>query len=281
MTIDKLPAVARLIDIALEEDIGYGDITSVATVSASCYADGTLITKARGVVAGLPIAEAVFLRVDPVLGFEGLVDDGDMVEAGTGIARVAGRARSILAAERVALNFLRHLSGVATATRSLCALIADTKATLVDTRKTTPGMRALEKYAVRMGGGKNHRFNLADGVLIKDNHIAAAGSLAAAVRAAREAIPHTMRIEVEARSISQVLEALESGADIIMFDNMSCEDMRDAVALVDGRALTEASGSISEKNIVGVARTVVDLISCGAITHSAPALDISLELAAR
>jgi len=279
--IAALPGVERLIDLALEEDVAHGDITTEATVPESCCAEATIVARQRGVMAGLPVAEAVFLRVDSTIEFAGQADEGDVVEPGTTLAEVSGRARSILAAERTALNFLQQLSGVATATSSLWALIADTDAKLVDTRKTVPGMRALQKYAVRIGGGRNHRFHLADAVLIKDNHIAACGGIGEAVRAARERVPHTMRIEVEVQGLAQLREALDAEADIIMLDNMDTTEMSQAVAFTEGRALLEASGCISADSIVAVARTGVDLISCGAITHSAPALDISLELRPR
>lgn len=276
-----LPAVRRLIDWALEEDVAHGDITTVATVPPTAYADAVIQAKQRGVIAGLGIAEAVFLRVDPSLGFVAAAADGDDVEPGTRLAEVSGRARSILTAERTALNFLQQLSGVATATRTMRLLIEGTRARLVDTRKTVPGLRVLQKYAVRVGGGYNHRFHLADAVLIKDNHIEAAGGIGPAVRAARDLCPHTMRIEVEVQSLSQLREALDAGADVIMLDNMDCAMMRRAVELTAGRALLEASGGIREETVVEVARTGVDLVSCGAITHSAPALDISLDLVAR
>jgi len=276
-----LPAVRRLIDLALEEDVAHGDITTMATVPATVYADAVIQAKQRGVVAGLGIAEAVFLRVDPSLGFAAVAADGDLVEPGDRLAEVSGRARSILTAERTALNFLQQLSGVATATRTMRLLIEGTRARLVDTRKTVPGLRVLQKYAVRVGGGSNHRFHLADAVLIKDNHIAAAGGIGPAVRAARDLCPHTMRVEVEVQSLSQLREALEAGADVIMLDNMDCAMMRQAVELTAGRALLEASGGIREETVAEVARTGVDLVSCGAITHSAPALDISLDLVAR
>jgi len=279
VTTEKLPAVQRIIDLALEEDVAHGDITSRVTVPETRYAEGTFLAKAKGVIAGLPVVEVVLHKVDSTVGFRALVDDGALVEPGTVLAEVAGRARSILTAERTALNFLQQLSGTATATRKLVDLIEGTRAKLVDTRKTCPGMRALQRYAVRMGGGANHRFHLADAVLIKDNHIAAAGGVTKAVRSAKESVPHTMKVEVECASIPMVIEALDSEVDIIMLDNFTLDDMRDAVTLIDGRALVEASGNITEKTIAAVARTGVDLISCGSITHSAPALDISLEFA--
>lgn len=279
--IASLPAVRRLIDLALEEDVAHGDVTTMATVAPTAYADAVIQAKQRGVIAGLGVAEAVFLRVDSSLGFVASVADGDVVEPGTRLAEVSGRAQSILTAERTALNFLQQLSGVATATRTMRLLIEGTRARLVDTRKTTPGLRALQKYAVRVGGGHNHRFHLADAVLIKDNHIAAAGGIGPAVRAARDLCPHTMRVEVEVQALTQLREALEAGADIIMLDNMDCATMRQAVEFTAGRALLEASGGIREETVAEVARTGVDLVSCGAITHSAPALDISLDLVPR
>ncbi|OPZ75063.1 MAG: putative nicotinate-nucleotide pyrophosphorylase (carboxylating) [Firmicutes bacterium ADurb.Bin456] len=268
----------NLIDRCLEEDVGSGDLTTNSTVPAGAVSTGFIQAKEAGVVAGLPLAEMVFRRLDPATGFQALVRDGDRVERGRVLAEINGKARVILTGERLALNFLRHLSGIATRTSRLVETVADTKALIVDTRKTTPGLRVLEKYAVRAGGGHNHRFGLYDGVLIKDNHIKMAGGIKEAVLAARRQSPHMVRIEVEAEDLAGVGEALDAGADIIMLDNMDTRAMRQAVELVAGRALLEASGGIEEETIRAVASTGVDLISVGALTHSVKSLDISLDI---
>jgi nicotinate-nucleotide pyrophosphorylase (carboxylating) len=270
----------ELIDLALREDIGGGDITSLATVPADVQAQGTLLAKAPGVISGLEVAGEVFQRVDPAMTFTPLVQDGQQVAAMTPIATVAGPARSLLAGERVALNLLQRLSGVATVTARYVDAVRGTRARIVDTRKTTPGLRALEKAAVRHGGGHNHRFGLTDGVLIKDNHLAAVGGprrVARAIGLAREAAPHTLRVEVEVTTLQELAEALEAGADIVLLDNMDTETMREAVAMTNGRALLEASGGVTLNTVASIAATGVDLISVGALTHSAPALDISLD----
>lgn len=277
MNINFLELTA-LIDRCLAEDIGTGDLTTNAVVPEGAVACGYIVAGEPGVIAGLPVAEAVFRRLDPAVRFQTRVSDGGRVERGTVVAAVCGRARVILTGERLALNFLQRLSGIATKTARLAELIAGEKARIVDTRKTTPGLRMLEKYAVRVGGGGNHRFGLYDAVLIKDNHIKAAGGIAAAVQLARRGCPHTAKIEVEVEDLAGVKEALESRADIIMLDNMTPGEMREAVNLVAGRALIEASGGIREENIRAVANAGVDLISVGALTHSAPSLDISLDL---
>jgi nicotinate-nucleotide pyrophosphorylase (carboxylating) len=271
-----------LIDLALAEDIGGGDITSAATIPAMMQAEGTLLAKAPGVISGLEAAAAVFTRVDPAVRFIPLVNDGDRVAPMAPIATVSGPARSLLAAERVALNLLQRLSGVATETACYVDAVVGTRARVVDTRKTTPGLRALEKAAVRHGGGANHRFGLTDGVLIKDNHLAAVGGpdrVTRAVTTARAGAPHTLKIEVEVSTLDELAEALEAGADIVMLDNMDVPTMRKAVAMTAGRALLEASGGITLGTIGEIAATGVDLISVGALTHSAPALDISLDFA--
>jgi len=236
-----------------------------------------LRTRLAGVIAGLGVAEAVFRRLDPQVVFEQGVAEGEEVVAGTVLATVRGRARALLSGERVALNFLQHLSGIATFTRAYVRAIAGTRARIVDTRKTTPGLRMLEKYAVRVGGGHNHRFGLSDGVLVKDNHLTVVGSLTQAIRRARQKVHHLLRVEVEVESLDQVREALAAGADILLLDNMSLEALREAVRLAQGRALTEASGGITLDNVAAVAATGVDFISVGALTHSAPALDIGLD----
>ncbi len=273
------PFIVDLIKRALEEDIWTGDITTEATIPEERQAVARVWTKVDGVIAGLPLFKQVFLQVDPTLQVELLVDDGFVATAGTTLAHISGSARSILQAERVALNFLQRLSGIATRTSRLAEAIKFYQARIVDTRKTTPGLRMLEKYAVRMGGGYNHRFGLYDAVLIKDNHIAVAGGIKEAVTAVRRRIGHTTKIEVEVETLEQLCEALESRADIIMLDNMSIDTMKEAVKQAHGKAILEASGGISEENIVEVAKTGVDYISVGAITHSVRALDISLDIA--
>jgi nicotinate-nucleotide pyrophosphorylase (carboxylating) len=269
-----------LIDLALREDLSLGDITSEATVPANRQATATMLAKQDGVISGMETARAVFTRVDPSIRFEALVADGDRVSRGAKLAVISGNARSILSAERTALNLIQRLSGVATITAGYVAQVAGTGASVIDTRKTAPGMRYLEKAAVRHGGGANHRYNLGDAVLIKDNHLAAIGGqhpIRDAVLAAKQRAPHTSKVEVEVVDLAGVQEALDAGADIIMLDNMSLDEMRDAVKLVDHRALIEASGGITLETLADVAATGVDLISAGALTHSAPSLDISLD----
>ncbi len=268
----------KLIDRCLREDLGAGDLTTNSTVPAGAVSTGYILAKEDGVIAGLPLVEMIFRRLDPSVEFRPLARDGDHVERGRVLAEITGKARAILTGERLALNFLRHLSGIATRTARLVEMVSGEKALIVDTRKTTPGLRALEKYAVRAGGGHNHRFGLYDGVLIKDNHIKMAGGIKKAVLAARQGSPHTARIEVEVEDLAGVGEALEAGADIIMLDNMDTQTMREAVELVAGRALLEASGGIEEETIRAVASTGVDLISVGALTHSIKSLDISLDI---
>lgn len=268
----------ELIRRALVEDIGHGDLTTDSIVPPGQRSEGVILVKRQGVVAGLEVARRVFALLDAEVRFEAVVGEGSQVEPGTVVARLQGPTRSILTGERVALNFLQRMSGIATHTRRLVTLLAGERACLVDTRKTTPGLRALEKYAVRVGGGRNHRFGLFDGVIIKDNHIVAAGSIAAAVAAVRARVPHTVKVEVEVEDLLMLEQALEAGADIVMLDNMDPQTMRRAVEVTAGRALLEASGGISEANLLDVARTGVDFISMGALTHSSPALDISLDL---
>ncbi|USG65955.1 carboxylating nicotinate-nucleotide diphosphorylase [Brevibacillus ruminantium] len=271
----------RKIEEWLHEDIGFGDVTTMSTIPETEEGVGILYAKEAGIIAGLPVAEEVFATVDPSLSFTRRVAEGAKVEKGDQIAEVSGSVRSILSGERLALNLLQRLSGIATRTHEYAAAVAGTKARVVDTRKTTPGLRMLEKYAVRIGGGHNHRYALYDAVMIKDNHIKGAGGIAQAVAAARAAIPHTMKIEVEAESHEQVQEALDAGADIIMLDNMSLAMMTEAVALIGGRAVVEASGGVTLETISGIAQTGVDVISVGALTHSVKALDISLDLNTR
>jgi nicotinate-nucleotide pyrophosphorylase (carboxylating) len=262
---------------ALQEDIGTGDITTLCCVPQEETSTAVFRCKQAGVVCGLEVGKRVFQLLDSSVQFEALVSEGTEVQVGDVVATVSGPSRSILSGERVALNLMQHLSGIATRTHALAQQVAGTGAVIVDTRKTTPGMRVLEKYAVRMGGGTNHRFNLADGVLIKDNHIVASGGIKNAVANARKTVPHTLKIEVETTNLAEIQEALEAGADIIMLDNMSCEEMRQAVALIAGRAKVEASGNMGSRNVREVAETGVDLISVGALTHSVEALDISLQ----
>ncbi|MEA4831177.1 Nicotinate-nucleotide pyrophosphorylase [carboxylating] [bioreactor metagenome] len=270
-------SVHDFIKEALSEDVGTGDITTLSTIPASAAASGKFIAKEDGIICGLEVCRDVFLYVDPAVLFEINYDDGVQVNKGDVIAVVSGNARSLLTAERTALNILQHMSGIATRTRAAVEAVKGTKAKIVDTRKTTPCMRVLEKYAVKCGGGSNHRFNLADGVLIKDNHIVASGSITAAVENARKNAPHTLKIEVEVENFEMLDEALRVGADIIMLDNMSVEDMKKAVIIVGGRSITEASGNMGDKDLYEVASTGVDLISIGALTHSVRAMDISLK----
>ena len=267
----------ELLLAALREDVGTGDITTISCIPAENRSEGAFLAKESGVICGLEIAKRVFALVDSSIVFRAQVKDGDRVEKGQYFATVEGPSRSVLTGERVALNFMQRLSGTATATAKAVAEVKGTGARIVDTRKSTPGLRVLEKYAVRVGGGHNHRFNLSDGVLIKDNHISAAGGIAQAVKAARGAVHHVMKIEVETETLEQVQQALDAGADIIMLDNMTNELMSQAVKLINGRAITEASGNMGEKNLAEVAATGVDVISIGALTHSVKALDISLK----
>lgn len=287
MDIHRLPAATSgwrdLITLALAEDVGNGDITTLSTVPASSTATGTLHAKEAGVLSGVDVAAAVFAIVDPDITVEVTRVNGDPIAVGDTIARLSGSARSLLTAERTALNILQRLSGVATMTARYVEATTGTNAVIVDTRKTTPGMRMLEKRAVVHGGGRNHRFGLADAVLIKDNHLAAIGGdhpVRDAVHAARAQAPHTMKIEVEVTDLDELTEALEAYADIVLLDNMDTATMATAVAQRSSRApgtLLEASGGITLSRIAEIAATGVDMISVGALTHSATALDISLE----
>jgi len=266
----------NVIKLALQEDIGNGDITTIATVSEDKQIEGNFIAKEDGIICGLPIVKRLYQLLDDNVILTFIANEGDQVKKGDIIAKISGPARSILTGERVALNFLQHLCGIATKTREAVQKIHGTNAVIVDTRKTTPGLREIEKYAVKVGGGSNHRHNLSDGILIKDNHIKAAGGITAAVEAARKAAPHTIKIEVEVENFEMIDEALKCRAEIIMLDNMSIDDMEKAVRIIDGRALVEASGNMGEKDLSTVAKTGVDLISIGALTHSVRAMDISL-----
>ncbi|MBI4745720.1 MAG: carboxylating nicotinate-nucleotide diphosphorylase [Deltaproteobacteria bacterium] len=270
--------IKTFISNALREDIGPGDLTVTALIPPDTDGKGELIAKEPLILAGIDVAREVFKQVDPLTSVTANYIDGDELTSGTVIASISGKLASLLTAERVALNLLQRLSGIATLTRQYVDRTEGTKASIVDTRKTTPGLRALEKYAVRIGGGKNHRFGLFDGILIKDNHIAAVGSLTEAVKRAREKAPHTLKIEVETENLDQVREAISTGAEIIMLDNMGIETMKEAVRLINRKALIEASGGINLNNVRQVAETGVDLISVGAITHSARSMDISMEI---
>ena len=278
MSIVDLPQVEALIRAALAEDVGRGDVTTRLTVPLGVAATGTLLAKQEGVLAGLPLVGKVFALVGGDVRVQALAADGDAFSAGTTLAHVEGRAAALLVGERLALNLVQRLSGVATLTRQYVAAVAGTRARIIDTRKTTPGLRVLEKYAVRMGGGGNHRAGLDDGILIKDNHITAAGGVTAALKAARAGAPHGLRIEIECATLAQVDEALVAGADAVLLDNMSVADLTEAARRAAGRALTEASGGITLESVRAVAETGVDLISVGALTHSAPAVDISMKI---
>jgi nicotinate-nucleotide pyrophosphorylase (carboxylating) len=262
---------------ALTEDIGHGDVTTLATVPADRAGRAIFRAKDTGVLAGLPVLEAVYGHLDPEVGVELFLQDGARVGPGARIAEVRGPSRALLTGERVALNFVQFLSGIATRTARFVKLVEGTGTRIVDTRKTVPGLRLLSKYAVRVGGGHNHRFGLYDGILIKDNHIQAAGGITPAVRGARESAPHLLKIEVEVETLDQVREALDAGADLLLLDNMPLDRLRQSVDLCHGRALTEASGGVNETTVRAIAETGVDLISVGALTHSVTALDISLD----
>jgi nicotinate-nucleotide pyrophosphorylase (carboxylating) len=279
MTVFDLPQVDALIRTALAEDVGRGDLTTQLTVPADLRATGTLLAKQDGVLAGLPLVAKVLaaLAAREVV-VSPRAADGDTFAAGTVLATIAGRAADLLIGERTALNFLQQLSGVATLTRRYVDAVAGIAVRIVDTRKTTPGLRLLEKYAVRMGGGHNHRFGLDDAILIKDNHITAAGGVTAAVTAARRGAPHAMKVQVECATLPQVEEALAAGADALLLDNMRIEQLAAAVRVIAGRAIVEASGGVSLATVRAIAETGVDLISVGALTHSAPAVDLSLKI---
>lgn len=277
MKITAVPAVDTLLRTALSEDAGNGDITTESTIPENATAYGRYIAKEDGVLCGMDVVRAVFDLLDPAIELKINVGEGEHFKKGDILAEVTGNARSVLTGERVGLNLLQHMSSIATMTNAAVEKVKGYKAKITDTRKTTPGLRYLEKLAVRCGGGTNHRYNLSDGVLIKDNHIVAAGSITAAVEAARKRVPHTVKIEVEVENFEMMNEALEAGADIIMLDNMSCADMAEAVKIINGRAITEASGNMGERDLAEVAATGVDIISIGALTHSVKALDISLK----
>ena len=262
---------------ALQEDITGEDVTTNAILPEDCQGEAELLCKQDGIIAGLDVFTRPFTLLDDKVWFEFFVKDGDEVHKGQKLAKVVGSMRAILSAERVGLNYLQRMSGIATYTHQVAALLEGTGMTLVDTRKTTPNMRVFEKYAVTVGGGKNHRYNLSDGVLLKDNHISAAGGVAKAIAMAKAYAPFVRKIEVETETLDMVREAVEAGADIIMLDNMSHDMMKEAVALIDGRAETECSGNVTKENIAALADIGVDYISSGALTHSAPILDLSLK----
>jgi nicotinate-nucleotide pyrophosphorylase (carboxylating) len=265
---------------ALDEDLGRaGDVTSSATLPEGIQASAKLVARKKGTIAGLPCAARAFRTLAPNISFDAEVRDGDDVLEGATLATINGPAIAILSGERVALNFLGHLSGIATLTAAYVAKVAHTEARITDTRKTTPGLRALEKYAVRCGGGVNHRFGLDDAILIKDNHIAVAGGVKLALEAARAAAGHLVKVEIEVDSLNQLKEVLASGqADIVLLDNMDLNTLREAVALCKGRLVTEASGGVTLETVGAIAETGVDIISSGALTHSAPSLDVALDI---
>lgn len=262
---------------ALQEDITGEDVTTNAILPEDCQGEAELLCKQDGIIAGLDVFARAFTLLDDKVWFDFFVKDGDEVHKGQKLAKVVGSIRAILSAERVGLNYLQRMSGIATYTHQVVSLLAGTGITLVDTRKTTPNIRVFEKYAVTVGGGKNHRYNLSDGVLLKDNHISAAGGVAKAIALAKAYAPFVRKIEVETETLDMVREAVEAGADIIMLDNMSHDMMREAIALIDGRAETECSGNVTKENIAALSDIGVDYISSGALTHSAPILDLSLK----
>ena len=282
MELTDIPQVEQLIDQALAEDLGWGDVTTEALVSPDQQGKASIIAKANGILAGTEVAKQVFLKVDPELKADILIKDGVNIKLGDIIAKIEGKVASILKAERVALNFLQHLSGIASETAHYVEAVKGLPARVTDTRKTIPGLRALEKHAVKAGGGKNHRMHLGDAILIKDNHLAVLRSqglnIKEIIARARQKASPELKVEIEVKTPQEAAEAAEAGADIIMLDNMDIQDMRRAVQLIKGRALIEASGGITLDKVRAVAETGVDLISIGALTHSAKALDISLEL---
>jgi nicotinate-nucleotide pyrophosphorylase (carboxylating) len=274
---NHLSTVKKIIEEALAEDIGSGDVTTDATIPAGSVSAARMLAKQDLVLAGIEVSREVFLLLDSGIRFEALAKDGDTIKAGTEIAGLSGNTRFLLKGERVALNLLQHMSGIATLTARYVERLSGTKARMLDTRKTLPGLRELEKYAVRMGGGRNHRMGLYDMVLIKDNHIRAAGSITKAVQSARN-MTRDLTIEVETASLDEVREALASKVDIIMLDNMPLDLMSQAVRVIDGKAQVEASGNVTLETVRGIAETGVDLISSGSLTHSAPAADISMKI---
>ncbi len=267
-----------IIKNALKEDINYLDTATAYVIPETAVTTAKFVSKSRGVLCGIEVAMRVFTLLDPDVQYTLYKKDGDKVENGDLIATMKGKASMLLQGERTALNLLQHMSGIATATNECVELVKGTNVSIADTRKTLPGLRALQKYAVTCGGGKNHRYNLSDCAMLKDNHIDAGGGITATVRALREKIGHTVKIEVETRNMDEVREAVAAGADIIMLDNMTAEQMKEAVAYIDGRALTEASGNITAENIREKASSGIDIISMGALTHSVKAFDISMRI---
>ena len=282
MGLSNTPQIKQFIAQAMAEDLGQGDVTTEALISKTQRGRASIVAKASGIIAGVEIAKQVFLKVDPELKLAILIEDGTEVKPGDIVAKIEGKVASILKAERVALNFLQHLSGIASETGRYVQATKGLPVQITDTRKTTPGLRTLEKYAVRVGGGKNHRTHLGDGILIKDNHLVALRRQGLSIKEimikARQKASQKLKIEIEVKTPREAVEAARAGADIIMLDNMGLEDMRQAVQLIKGRALIEASGGITLDRVRAVAETGVDLISIGALTHSTKALDISLEL---
>lgn len=268
--------IREIIKNALKEDIGPGDVTTAAVADPGCPSQAGFLAKEEFILAGLDVARQTFLILDPEVRFFCDKQDGERIQPGEIFAHLEGSVESLLQGERVALNFLQRMSGIATLTRRFVEAVAGTPVVIVDTRKTTPGLRVLEKYAVRTGGGRNHRFSLSDGVLIKENHIVASGGISVAVNRARKTVPHTLKIEVETRNLDEVKEALEAGADIVLLDNMTPETIREAVEVIGGRALVEISGGVTLKTVRPLAELGVDFISVGALTHSSRAVDISL-----
>jgi nicotinate-nucleotide pyrophosphorylase (carboxylating) len=282
MGLPNTPQVKQLIAKAIAEDLGQGDVTTEALIPKTQHGKASIVAKANGIIAGVELAKQVLLKVDPELKITTLIEDGTEIKPGDIVAKIEGRVASILKAERVAINFLQHLSGIASETSHYVKAVKGLPVQITDTRKTTPCLRTPEKYAVRVGGGKNHRMHLGDGILIKDNHLAALrhqglGIKEIVIKARQKASPE-LKIEVEVKTTQEAIEAAEAGANIIMLDNMGLDDMRQAVKLIKGRALIEASGGITLDKVRAVAETGIDLISIGALTHSAKALDISLEL---
>ncbi|MBK5243693.1 MAG: carboxylating nicotinate-nucleotide diphosphorylase [Eubacteriaceae bacterium] len=267
----------QLILQALREDITSEDITTNSVIREATKGQVQLLCKEDGVIAGLEVFRRVFELLDPECDMKTTFKDGDMVKKNDVLAVITGDVRALLSGERTALNYLQRMSGIATYTQKLAEFLIGTKTKLLDTRKTTPNMRIFEKYAVKVGGGTNHRFNLSDGILIKDNHISAAGGVAQAINGAREYAPFVRKIEVEVENLDMLKEALDAGADIIMLDNMDIDTMRQAVEIIDGRAQSECSGNITEKRLADIAKIGVDFVSCGALTHSSPILDLSMK----
>jgi len=270
--------ISKIIEQALLEDLGSGDITTDSIVSPSQLGHGTIKAGENGIAAGLPIASLVFKKINSSIDFQAKVEEGQSVLAKETLATIKGPAHAILKGERIALNFLQRMSGIATMTSKYCQAVRAYPVRIVDTRKTTPGLRILEKYAVRIGGASNHRFGLYDAILIKDNHITLAGGIKAAIRLAKKNSSHTVKIEIEVENISQLKDALEEGVDIIMLDNMDTATMKEAVKICNGQALLEASGGITFDKLKSIAQTGIDLISVGALTHSVRSLDISMEI---